>query len=322
MQNIDELNMKFSCRVLITIKWRDGRLFFKNLLNESNTLDNDDIATIWKPPLRLSNSLNLENILKNEYILIEIIKKQLGKLTDEQELHESMIYDGKENDLIMTATYETDFTCSYDLQDYPFDSQICSIDVSGPINLQNEIELIPSVIKYTGLSKTLPQFQFSINKIQGNENGTLVQGFIHLIRIPFYHILCTYIPTCCILTIAVVTMFIDESHFEATIAVALTAMLVLYTLFQSISANMPPTAYLKFLDIWLIFCLIMPFIIFLIEVAWELSQQKQNNEVKSLHSNTQSFKAKSKIFLLIGIPLLCGIFFIIYVIIAFSKYYR
>ena len=48
---------------------------------------------------------------------------------------------------------------------------------------------------------------------------------------------------------AVLTMFIDESHFEATIMVALTAMLVLYTLFQSISEVMPTTSYLKLIGI-------------------------------------------------------------------------
>ena len=50
---------------------------------------------------------------------------------------------------------------------------------------------------------------------------------------------------------AVLTMFIDESHFEATIMVALTAMLVLYTLFQSISEVMPTTSYLKLIGIYI-----------------------------------------------------------------------
>ena len=73
----------------------------------------------------------------------------------------------------------------------------------------------------------------------------MVQGIVYFQRIPNYQIFCTYLPTTCILFMAVLTMFIDESHFEATIMVALTAMLVLYTLFQSISEVMPTTSYLK-----------------------------------------------------------------------------
>ena len=77
----------------------------------------------------------------------------------------------------------------------------------------------------------------------------MIQGIVNFQRIPNYQIFCTYLPTTCILFMAVLTMFIDESHFEATIMVALTAMLVLYTLFQSISEVMPTTSYLKLIGI-------------------------------------------------------------------------
>ena len=121
---------------------------------------------------------------------------------------------------------------------------------------------------------------------------------------------------------AVLTMFIDESHFEATIMVALTAMLVLYTLFQSISDNMPTTAYLKLLDVWLIFGLGMPFLIFIVEVTWELMQPNENNDVKDMYANTNSLKSKCKICFQIGIPVVCLVFSILYVIIVSVKYYE
>ena len=42
--------------------------------------------------------------------------------------------------------------------------------------------------------------------------------------------------------------------------VALTTMLVLYTLYQSISEYLPHTSYLKMIDIWFIFCMVIPFL--------------------------------------------------------------
>ena len=69
---------------------------------------------------------------------------------------------------------------------------------------------------------------------------------------------------------AEMTLFIDVSHFEATIMVALTSMLVMYTLYQSIAANLPQTAYLKMIDIWLIGGLMIPFIIFNILIAIDM----------------------------------------------------
>ena len=50
-----------------------------------------------------------------------------------------------------------------------------------------------------------------------------------------YHIVNIYIPTLCLILITGFTLFIDFSHFEVSIMIALTSMLVTYTLYQSIS---------------------------------------------------------------------------------------
>ena len=127
----------------------------------------------------------------------------------------------------------------------------------------------------------------------------------------------------CILAMALLTLFIYESHFEATIMVALTAMLVLYTLFQSISTDMPTTAYLKLLDIWLIFFLVMPFVIFCIEVIWELRNSSNINEVTPIDTTLMypyNSKCKCKTIVQIMIPMICLTFITIYIVIVYIKY--
>ena len=52
--------------------------------------------------------------------------------------------------------------------------------------------------------------------------------------------------------------------------VSLTGMLVLYTLFQGISTEIPTTAYLKWLDVWLIYTLVFPFGVFIIQFVWAI----------------------------------------------------
>ncbi len=49
-------------------------------------------------------------------------------------------------------------------------------------------------------------------------------------------------------------------------------MLVMYTMYQSISQALVKTAYLKMIDYWLLFCLLMPFVIFMIEIYWLLAR--------------------------------------------------
>jgi hypothetical protein len=82
-----------------------------------------------------------------------------------------------------------------------------------------------------------------------------------------------------LLIIVEITLFFDESQLQAAIALALTVMLVMYTMYQGISATLPKTAYLKFIDVWVFFCLLVPFIVFLIEVYWELTITKSRKKM-------------------------------------------
>ena len=83
-----------------------------------------------------------------------------------------------------------------------------------------------------------------------------------------YFMATTYLPSICTLLAAEITIYIDESHFEATTMVALTSMLVMYTLYESSSNSLPKTSYLKMIDVWLLPGLLLPFIVFLIEVIY------------------------------------------------------
>ncbi len=74
-------------------------------------------------------------------------------------------------------------------------------------------------------------------------------------------------PSLCLIIIAELSLFIDSSHFEANIMVALTTMLVMYTLYQSTSSTLPQTPYLKMIDVWLLAGLIIPFLVFIVMIG-------------------------------------------------------
>ena len=48
--------------------------------------------------------------------------------------------------------------------------------------------------------------------------------------------------------------------FRAIVTVNLTSLLVLTTLFISVSSSLPQTAYIKMVDVWLIFAQVVPWI--------------------------------------------------------------
>ena len=173
------------------------------------------------------------------------------------------------------------FKCFYNLQNYPFDSQECSIDLKIPAYEMELMQIHPDHFQNNGTFK-LEQFWITDINLKALKNYSVVKFNVQMKRIPWFHITTTYMPTMCILVMALATLFIDPSHFEATIMVALTAMLVMYTLFQSISTTMPQTAYLKLLDYWMFYGLIMPFVVFILLVIWELDIQTDKSKVKPM----------------------------------------
>ena len=171
------------------------------------------------------------------------------------------------------------------------------------------------------------QYEVLDNLMYNNTNATQneIIVYIKLRRKLSYHIFNTYIPTFCLAVIAGYTLFIDEGHFEATIMVALTTMLVIYTLHQSISANLPQTSYIKMIDIWLFTGLITPFVIITILVIMDYLIIRETNQVTDMRTkgkcknkwNANTFLKCMQIIL----PITTGIFTIVYWIIGLLYYY-
>ena len=106
-----------------------------------------------------------------------------------------------------------------------------------------------------------------------------------------YHIINIYIPTIVIMMISGFTLFIDFSHFEVSIMISLTSMLVTYTLYQSVSALLPSTSYMKMIDIWLFGGLLFPFIIITILVIMDSLISREKNQVIDMRKEETMVKS-------------------------------
>ena len=87
-------------------------------------------------------------------------------------------------------------------------------------------------------------------------------------------LLTTYLPTLLLLIITYATTFFKAIYFEASLTVNLTIMLVMTTIFTSKIEELPPTSDTKMIDIWLIFCLLVPFAFTLIQTAIECYREE------------------------------------------------
>ena len=110
---------------------------------------------------------------------------------------------------------------------------------------------------------------FSIQNLTLFKQKQLVIMSIVLKRKVATELLTTYLPTILLLLITYTTIFFDKELFGDNIAVNLTIMLVMTTIFTSKIEELPPTSDMKMIDIWLIFCLVVPFLEVILRTAIE-----------------------------------------------------
>lgn len=145
----------------------------------------------------------------------------------------------------------------------------------------DDVSLVPRYVQYVWNEKEFanalyPEVklnQFDLDKkpyMVAGENNKSIEVKIPMKRLPEFHGITTFMPTLFLFIISCSILFIKEGHFEATVALALTTMLVMLTLHQSVSDDLPQTAYVKFIDFWLIAGMVVPFIVFLVVIVLEL----------------------------------------------------
>ena len=323
--DVRELAMDYKVRIKATLTWTDHRLTFKNLRSNptENLLGMKEVDKIWTPEVVIRNSLDRTRIMaaKDKVWSLHVERKGKPIPNSYKEIDEDYLYPGSENTFHLIKFTKATLQCKFNLRMYPFDIQMCPILIAVPahFNHQFDLKLVkpPKVV-----DESLLQYEFlNLEHTKTNISVEIIEIRLKLRRIFGYHLTSTYIPTLCLMIIAQLTLFIDPGHFEANIMVALTTMLVMYTLFQSVSANLPQTSYMKMIDAWLFCGLILPFFNICILILFDKWQDthvitiKIGKKVKKWNSKTV-FKVVQVLF-----PTINGLFCFIYWVFALSKYY-
>ena len=105
-------------------------------------------------------------------------------------------------------------------------------------------------------------------------------------------LLTTYLPSLLILAIVYATNFFKPFFFESVVSTNLTSQLVLTTLFISVSNSLPPTAYVKMIDVWLIFSQLIPFAEVILHTYMDCLRENENREINH-HGQTIAVSEKN-----------------------------
>ena len=165
-----------------------------------------------------------------------------------------------------------------------------------PHKNRNKVRLVPST-KQIAFDDDMPLFattSMALVYANKNDTGKGLRMVMKMKRKITSEMMTTYLPSTLLLLITFATTFFPPFFFEAALTVNLTTMLVMTTIFISKMEGLPSTAYMKMIDIWLIFCQLVPFIEVVLFTAKEYGrgeEEKDNverNQNKTKHKNLQN----------------------------------
>ena len=107
------------------------------------------------------------------------------------------------------------------------------------------------------------------------DNKTGLEIEIQFSRQISHIILVTYFPTILMNIINQVTnYFVGDEFFGDVVAVNITCMMVLSSIYVAVSGSLPATSSVKYVEIWLLFSLIYPFLVVLINTFIHVERNK------------------------------------------------
>ena len=179
-----------------------------------------------------------------------------------EKVDEREIFKGSENHLTLEQTYTHEFQCRYELENYPFDKQECSINMTTTKLDKPIMTLIPKkLLMEQDPDMTLYNMEeWSVSYRNESDPRKGIWMTIVLRRKIMSEMLTTYLPSALLMMITFATTFFKPFFFEAALSVNLTNMLVMTTIFISVMEKLPLTSYPKMIDYWLIFCQLVPFV--------------------------------------------------------------
>ncbi|XP_042236818.1 uncharacterized protein LOC121876027 [Homarus americanus] len=256
--SVDEINQAITLELELSLAWKDDRLVFKHLgvTTEGGLLSQAEMGQVWLPRHQLTN---LEGgKIKQLHQAVVVRGTDTVQKPGFNSVDTDLVYPGAQ--MTITQRYTATLTCSFELYSYPFDAQLCTIDLTFPPDYKGNVKFAVNNtnIIYTG-KKKLSLFVVENVKLSGKSSESLVVVEYQLNRRQGVILLTTFLPSFLLLSISWATLFIRIEDLNVRAVMSLTTLLVLYTLFSNLSSSLPKTAEIKLIDVWFIFIISLLF---------------------------------------------------------------
>uniref|UniRef100_T1JD89 CCR4-NOT transcription complex subunit 9 n=1 Tax=Strigamia maritima TaxID=126957 RepID=T1JD89_STRMM len=199
------------------------------------------------------------------------------------------------------------FNCIFDLSLYPFDVQICSIDilhseVHGDVKIPLEDE--KKVYNNFDLEKLTMPSEFKLRKIEVVEINCTADSYFQRKKRSFcfsyvftfertilQHVLIIFLPSILIVMLSWISFWLDVDLAAPRVALGQTSLLSLAAQFNSVQNGLPPVSTVKALDVWMFACIFMAFSSIL---EYAIAYNFKKHQHQQLFSNTAGSIIKMK----------------------------
>ena len=273
--NINEQTSMISLKFRISMKWSDYRLTYNFLKIDShkNAIKSGG-SGIWTPNFTvLVKSDQTKSVEIHRHITIE----KLGHAVMDgglEYLHANETYSGSANPITLEIRYQGEFYCDFSqIGNYPFDTEECSVGlyISGSMRNFTKLVLTQPVADFGPSSVA----DYSVKSWQ-IESGSLEEGIggvkvtVELGRSIGSIFTVTYLPTILMNLVNQATNY-SKNNYDLVMTVNITCMMVLASVYISVSSSLPLTAGMKYIEVWLLFNLAYPVMVIVVNIFCQVS---------------------------------------------------
>lgn len=249
LYSISETAMEFSVDIVLRQWWTDGRLNYENYDTNATRLELDTrlLGDVWQPDL----------YFKNEK------RGSLHTITNTNKLMH--VY--RNGTVIFSMRVALTLTCTMLLQYFPFDSQICYMQIASFGYTEENIDInwrSPRAVLIPPLE--LAQFELSedVDTTEYSESRdtgifSILKAKLQIDRKTGYYVLQVIIPSILLVVLSWVSFWVDPKAVPARVSLGVTCVLTMTTQSSGIRQTLPPVSYVKAIDVWMMVCLLFVF---------------------------------------------------------------
>ena len=186
------------------------------------------------------------------------------------------LYRGSEHMIVIKERMRGKFLCNFDqVKNYPFETQVCTISIylSGSARQLTNLTLNLSVSEKstTSIGQFLVESFNQSKEIDPSTSEQTAKVFVVLRRDLKVTVMVTHLPTLVMNMINQLTNHISgEGRYELIITVNITCMMVLASVYLSVSSSLPNTPSIKPVEIWLLASFIYPFMVIFVNIILQV----------------------------------------------------